>query len=134
MMLTFFSEEASKQVKYLGSVPYTEIKKHINQASVCVFPSFAEALPVSWIEAMAMKKAIVASNVGWAKEVIDDGENGFLVDPKNHMEYAAKINILLSNKQLHEDFGESAREKVVQKFSISVVAKQSLAFYQSLKP
>jgi glycosyltransferase involved in cell wall biosynthesis len=134
MMLRLFSEEATKQVKYIGSVPYSEIQKHINQASVCVFPSFAEALPVSWIEAMAMKKAIVASNVGWAKEVIDDGENGFLVDPKNHMEYAAKINTLLSNKQLHEDFGESAREKVVQKFSISVVAKQSLAFYQSLKP
>jgi glycosyltransferase involved in cell wall biosynthesis len=134
MMLTFFSEAASKQVKYLGSVPYTEIKKHINQASVCVFPSFAEALPVSWIEAMAMKKAIVASNVGWAKEVIEDGINGFLVDPKDHVEYAAKINTLLSNEQLREDFGESAREKVIQKFSVSVVAKQSLAFYQSLKP
>jgi glycosyltransferase involved in cell wall biosynthesis len=134
MMQTQFSEVASKQVKYLGSVPYTEIQKYINQASVCVFPSFAEALPVSWIEAMAMQKAIVASNVGWAKEVIADGMNGFLVDPKNHMEYAAKINTLLSNEQLREDFGESAREKVIQKFSISVVAKQSLAFYQSLKP
>jgi glycosyltransferase involved in cell wall biosynthesis len=134
MMLRLFSEAASKQVKHVGSVPYTEIQKHINQASVCIFPSFAEALPVSWIEAMAMKKAIVASNVGWAKEVIEDGMNGFLVDPKNHMEYAAKINTLLSNKQLREDFGESAREKVIQKFSISVVAKQSLAFYQSLKP
>jgi glycosyltransferase involved in cell wall biosynthesis len=134
MMQVQFSEAASKQVKYLGAVPYTEIQKHINQASVCVFPSFAEALPVSWIEAMAMKKAIVASNVGWAKEVIEDGMNGFLVDPKNHMEYAAKINTLLSNKQLREDFGESAREKVIQKFSISVVAKRSLVFYQSLKP
>jgi glycosyltransferase involved in cell wall biosynthesis len=134
MMQVQFSEAASKQVKYLGSVPYSEIHNYINQASVCVFPSFAEALPVSWIEAMAMKKAIVASNVGWAKEVIEDGMNGFLVDPKNHVEYAAKINTLLSNEQLREDFGESAREKVIQKFSISVVAKQSLAFYQSLKP
>jgi glycosyltransferase involved in cell wall biosynthesis len=134
MMLRLFSEEATKQVKYIGSVPYSEIQNYINQASVCVFPSFAEALPVSWIEAMAMQKAIVASDVGWAKEVVDDGMNGFLVDPKNHIEYAAKINTLLSNKQLREDFGESAREKVIQKFSISVVAKQSLAFYQSLKP
>ncbi|WP_366184774.1 glycosyltransferase family 4 protein [Flavobacterium ovatum] len=133
MMQAQFSEAASKQVKYAGSVPYTEIQNYINQASVCVFPSFAEALPVSWIEAMAMQNAIVASNVGWASEVIDDEVNGFLVDPKNHVEYAAKINTLLSNKQLRENFGESARDKVIQKFSISVVAKQSLAFYQSLK-
>jgi glycosyltransferase involved in cell wall biosynthesis len=62
------------------SVPYSEIKTYITQATVCVFPSFAEALPVSWIEAMAMEKAIVA-NIGWASDVID-GINGF-GSPKN---------------------------------------------------
>ncbi len=133
MMQKQFSEEAIKQVKYLGSVAYAEIQKYINQASVCVFPSFAEALPVSWIEAMAMQKAIVASDVGWAKEVIDDGVNGFLVNPKNHEEYASKMNILLTNPKLREEFGMAAREKVIQKFSISVVAKQSLAYYKYLK-
>ena len=133
MMQSLFSEEATKRVKYAGSVPYSDIQKYINQASVCVFPSFAEALPVSWIEAMAIQKAIVASNVGWSPEVIYDAENGFLVDPKNHEEYAVKINTLLTNSQLREVFGIAAREKVVRKFSISVVAKQSLAFYQSLK-
>ena len=132
MMKTLFTEQALLNVNYLGSVPYQEIQKHISEAAVCVFPSFAEALPVSWIEAMGMQKAVVASNIGWATDVIDDGVNGFLINPKNHEEYASKINILLSNASMREEFGISAREKVIQKFSISVVAQQSLLFYKSL--
>ncbi|WP_418263860.1 glycosyltransferase family 4 protein [Flavobacterium faecale] len=132
MMKSLFSEQAMAQVRYLGSVPYNTIQTHINQSTVCVFPSFAEALPVSWIEAMAMEKAIVASNIGWAVDVIDDNVNGFLVHPKNHVEYASKINILLSNSQMRTEFGVAARAKVMRKFSIAVVAQQSLAFYQSL--
>jgi glycosyltransferase involved in cell wall biosynthesis len=132
MMQSLFSEKALVNVSYLGSVPYEEIKKYISESSVCVFPSFAEALPVSWIEAMAMQKAVVASNIGWATDVIDDEVNGFLVNPKKHAEYASKINILLSNASLRQEFGISAREKVIQKFSISVVAQQSLEFYKSV--
>jgi glycosyltransferase involved in cell wall biosynthesis len=41
-----------------------------------VFSIFVEALPVSWIEAMALQK-LLASNIGWATDVIDDGINGF---------------------------------------------------------
>jgi glycosyltransferase involved in cell wall biosynthesis len=133
MMKGLFTKEAMQNVIYLGSVPYTEIQSHINQATVCVFPSFAEALPVSWIEAMAMQKPIVASNVGWSTDVIDDGLNGFLVHPENHEEYASKINILLSNSQMRAEFGSTARDKVLRKFSVSVVAQQSLAFYKSLR-
>ncbi|MGO4819472.1 glycosyltransferase family 4 protein [Flavobacterium sp. W22_SRS_FP1] len=132
MMKELFTIEALQNVIYLGSVPHTAIQSHINQATVCVFPSFAEALPVSWIEAMAMQKSVVASNIGWASDVIDDGFNGFLVHPENHVEYASKINILLSNSQMRTEFGIAAREKVIRKFNVSVVAKQSLAFYKSL--
>jgi glycosyltransferase involved in cell wall biosynthesis len=132
MMQSLFSEKALSNVSYLGSVPYQEIQKYISESSVCVFPSFAEALPVSWIEAMAMQKAVVASNIGWATDVIDDEVNGFLVNPKSHAEYASRINILLSNASLRQQFGILAREKVIQKFSILVVAQQSLAFYKQL--
>jgi len=132
MMQQLFTPAALAQVTYKGSVPYEQIKQYINEATVCVFPTFAEALPVSWLEAMAMKKAIVASNIGWAPEVIDDGINGFLVHPSDHAEYANKINELLKNETLRKDFGVATREKVLQKFSIEIVAQQSLAFYKSL--
>lgn len=129
MMQKLLSPEALLRVKYKGSVPYHEIKTIISNATVCVFPSFAEALPVSWIEAMAMQKAIIASNIGWANEVIDDGLNGFLFNPKNHLEYANKILYLLDNPELRKQFGIQARMKVENQFSNNVVAKNSTDFY-----
>lgn len=131
MMHNLFDEEAKQNVSYLGTVAYDNIKMHINAATVCVFPTFAEALPVSWIEAMAMEKAIVASNIGWAVEVINDNENGYLVNPKSHHEYASKILELLENSDKRQQFGLAARKKVEQSFSIEVVAAKSIAFYQN---
>jgi glycosyltransferase involved in cell wall biosynthesis len=132
MMQALFSPKALKNVTYLGGVSYADIKKHIEQATLCVFPTFAEALPVSWLEAMAMQKPIVASNIGWANEMIEDGEEGFLVNPKDHTTYANKIVTLLDDSELQKQFGRAAKQKVAQKFSMDVVAKQSLVFYESL--
>ena len=132
MMQPLFGVEAMQNVSYLGSVSYDKIKEYICTSTVCVFPTFAEALPVSWIEAMAMQKAIVASNIGWATEVIDDTVNGFLVHPQDHENYAKKIIQLLENEALRHQFGIEARKKITQKFSIEVVAKQSADFYKKI--
>ncbi|WP_291102562.1 MULTISPECIES: glycosyltransferase family 4 protein [unclassified Flavobacterium] len=132
MMQSLFTNEALQNVSYLGSVPYAEIRKQIEQASICVFPSFAEALPVSWLEAMAMQKPIVASNIGWATEMIEEGKDGFLVHPTHHKEYANSIVQLLENTELQKRFGIAARKKIEEKFSTEVVAKLSLLFYESL--
>jgi len=133
MMQELFSPKALAKVTYLGGVAYGDIKKHIEQATLCVFPTYAEALPVSWLEAMALQKPIVASNIGWANEMIVDGVEGFLVNPKDHTIYASKIVELLENPELQKQFGIAARKKVEQKFSMEVVAKKSLVFYESLK-
>ena len=132
LMKPLFNSEAIKKVSYLGAVAYKDMQNLIQQASVCVFPTFAEALPVSWIEAMAMEKPIVASNVGWAKEVITDGVNGYIVHPKEHAEYASKIVELIQNSELQQQFGKEARQKVVSTFSTSVVAEQSAEFYKTM--
>ncbi len=132
MMQQLFTPEAIAKVTYLGIVPYQEIRKHIVEATVCVFPTFAEALPVSWIEAMAMEKAIVASNIGWASEVIDDGVNGYLVHPTQHSDYANRIVGLLESPDLRNQFGQSARKKGIEKFSMTTVTQQSLSFYHDV--
>lgn len=135
LMQPLFSETALRKVNYIGAVPYAKMREQIEAASVCVFPTFAEALPVSWLEAMALEKPIVASSVGWAKEVIDYGENGFLVHPTAHQEYADNIIKLLEDQRLSETFSKAARQKVVQRFSSKIVAQQSVDFYtQFIKP
>ena len=132
LMQPLFNETSIKKVSYYGAVDYSRIQDLIKEATICAFPTFAEALPVSWLEAMAMEKAIVASNIGWAKEVIDDGLDGFLVHPNDHEQYVNRILQLLQDSSLQKQFGMRAREKVEQKFSVKVVARQSLLFYEDI--
>ncbi|MCV9931237.1 glycosyltransferase family 4 protein [Flavobacterium sp. LS1R47] len=132
MMQELFSEKAKMNVNYLGSVPYSEIKRKIEEATMCVFPSFAEALPVSWLEAMAMQKSIVASDIGWANEMIIDGESGFLVSPKNHELFASRIVQLLDDSSLGSEMGRNARNRVKEFFDTDKVAKDNIEFYKSL--
>jgi starch synthase len=132
LMQPRFNETAFKKVSYLGAVDYSKIQDLIKEATVCVFPTFAEALPVSWLEAMAMEKAIVASNIGWANEMIEDGKEGFLVHPTQHKHYAECILELLHNNKKRLQFGTAAREKVKAQFSHNLIAKRSIEFYKTL--
>ena len=132
LMQEIFTPDALKQVHYVGGVPYEAVRAHIAQASVCVFPTFAEALPVSWLEAMAMEKAIVASTIGWGPEVIDSGKDGILVNPKEHEAYSKAILDLLENETLNATFGQNAAQKIKTVFANGLIAEQSVAFYQTV--
>lgn len=132
LMQPLFSQTAIKKVNYIGAVPYSKIQELIEQATVCVFPTFAEALPVSWLEAMAMEKAIVASNIGWANEMIEDGKEGYLVHPTNHKVFAERVLDLIEHPLKQQEFGRVAREKVIKRFHQDSVAKQSVVFYKSI--
>lgn len=130
MMQSLFTQAALQQVAYLGGVPYNEMRQYIATANVCVFPTFAEALPVSWLEAMAMQKAIVASSIGWGPEVITSNKDGVLIHPKSHQEYANAIVQLLENQSQNTEFGKNAALKVAATFFNRIIAEKSLDFYR----
>lgn len=117
------------RIKYLGKVPYREIQAYIKKANVCIFPTFAETLGMVTIESMAMQKAVVNSNIGWAVELIDDGVNGFLVHPQNHSLFAQRIIECISDVDLCLKIGSEARLKVEQKFDIQQKVQENIDFY-----
>lgn len=127
-----FQEKDRKQVSYLGKIPYEEVQDYIKNANICVFPTFAETLGMVTIESMAMQKPVVNSNIGWAKELIIDGKSGFLVHPKNHVEYVDKINLILGDNQLAKQIGENARQRVETFFDIEKIVDENIHFYKSL--
>lgn len=132
LMQNRFQDDDLHSVTYLGKIQYHEVQQYIKKAHVCVFPSFAETLGMVTIEAMAMQKPVVNTKIGWAKELIVDGESGFLVHPKNHQEYAAKITSILNDNALAKKLGDNARERVEKKFDITKIAAENIAFYESL--
>lgn len=126
------SPAARSNVVWTGVLPYDKVFDQIAVANVVVLPSFAEALPMTWIEAMAMEKALVTSDIGWAKEVMIDGETGFTVAPKDHRLYSEKILQLLNDPALALQMGKAAREQVVRKFSTEVVVEENIKFYKKV--
>ena len=132
MMQELFSSSALEKVTYFGPVAYSEVKKQIEKATVCVFPTYAEALPVSWLEAMAMEKAVVASNIGWGNEIIENGVSGFVAYPSNHQEYADKILQLLADTSLREKMEHNAKKRIALHFDIDLIANQNLVFYKKV--
>ena len=123
---------ARKKVEWLGFLPYEKILRQVAIANVVVLPSYAEALPMTWIEAMAMEKALVTSNIGWAKEVMIDGKTGFTVDPGNHILYAEKIIKFMKDSKLAEKLGKMARYRVVNNFSNEVIVRKNMKFYETI--
>lgn len=132
MVKNSFDTDDFQQVTYLGKIPYSEVQEYIKKANVCVFPTFAETLGMVTIESMAMQKAVVNSNIGWAQELIDDGKNGFLVHPKNHTEYAQRIVSLISDESLNEQIRSQALQKVKDTFAIEKCVQQNIDFYRQL--
>ncbi len=132
MVENSFDTDDLKQVTYLGKIPYSEVQQYIKKANVCIFPTFAETLGMVTIESMAMQKAVVNSNIGWAQELIDDGKNGYLVHPKNHTEYAQRIVSLVSDENLNEQIRSQALQKVKDTFSIDKCVQQNIDFYSQL--
>lgn len=130
VMKSILTPSALEQVDYKGVVPYHEMSQAISQCNICVFPSFAEAFPISWLEAMAMQKPIVASSIGWANESIEDAESGLLEFPESHNAFAKKINKLLSDKTLASKMGRNARERVARLFDQNKLVTQNINMYK----
>jgi len=132
LMKNQFNEDDLKNVEYLGKIPYNEVRDYIKKANVCVFPTFAETLGMVTIESMAMQKAVVNSNIGWAQELIIDQESGFLVYPADHDVYSDRISQLLQSDSLCLEIGRQAKARVQAKFDINILVKENIKFYQKI--
>lgn len=132
VMKSILTPAALDQVHYKGVVPYEEMSKAISQAAICVFPSFAEAFPISWLEAMAMEKPIVASSIGWAPESIEDTISGLLEYPEKHKVFAQKINKLLTDDSFARQLGKNAKQRVIDFFDQKKLVIRNIAVYKNI--
>jgi alpha-maltose-1-phosphate synthase len=115
-------------------------------AAVFCCPSIYEPFGIINLEAMACETAVVASAVGGIKEVVVDGETGFLVpveqmtespfepiDPeKFERDLAARINELMANAELQKKFGRAGRKRAEEKFGWAAIAQETKQLYESL--
>ena len=106
-----------------------DIPKILRIMDIFVLPSLWEGLPIVLLEAMACEKPIVATNVIGNKEVIIDGETGFLISPKDPRKLAEKIIFLIENKPLRERLGENGRRRVEKTYPLDRMVKETEEVY-----
>jgi glycosyltransferase involved in cell wall biosynthesis len=102
------------------------------QASIVCLPSWREGLPTVLVEAAACARPIVTCDVPGCREVVRDGDNGFLVPPRDPAALAAALERLIGDAQLRRRMGERGRERAVAEFSLEHVVGQTLAIYERL--
>lgn len=127
-----FAKEALPFVTFLGKKPYEEVQNYIKKAHVCLFPTYAETLGMVTIEAMALQKPVVNSNIGWANELLIDGESGYLVHPSDHTLFAEKIVTLFSDRVLCSKMGQLANKRVAAVFDIDKKVRENISFYTNI--
>jgi glycosyltransferase involved in cell wall biosynthesis len=105
----------SEFIKFIGFS--NNIPALLKACDVFVLPSRYEGMPNALLEAMAMGKASVATNVNGASELVEDGTSGFLVDSENTGQIFAKLKELLSNETLRLSMGNEALLRVKNNFT-----------------
>lgn len=109
-----------------------DVKEILSALDILVLSSLREGFPMITLEAMAMGKPVVATDIEGIKEQVVNGETGILVPPKNPKALAEAIIKLAKSKELREKMGSAGRKLVEEKFNIKKIVKQYEQLYPSL--
>ena len=111
----------------------TDISQLLSISDIFVLPSYREGLPRSIIEAMAMKKPIIATNIRGCREEVVHGENGFLVEKQNALQLYEQLELLIDQDELRKQFGENSRKIVEAQFNEEIVIQKQYEVFNRLK-
>ncbi|NLY20486.1 MAG: glycosyltransferase family 4 protein [Tissierellia bacterium] len=117
-------------VKFLGFVndPYS----FFNAIDVNTLTSVSESFPYVILEAAKMKTPTISTRVGGIYEVIEDGENGYLVNSDDYKELSERILNLAADREKLNEFGEKIYEKVRDNFSTKNMAEDQYNIYMDI--
>ncbi len=97
---------------YVGFVPYYSMASCYRQADVFVFPTMDDVWGLVLVEAMTFGKPVICSQYAGARELVSDGENGFVVDPRSVEALANSMRKFIEDQSLITRFGARSRELV----------------------
>lgn len=105
-----------------GWVSTDEVIDWFSKSDILFMPSLSEGLPVAGLQALAMGLAIVASRIGGFIDLVEPGENGYLIDPHHPEQYAELLGKILSQPTCLRKHREMSRKKA-QDFDIHTIVQ-----------
>lgn len=110
----------------------TDKKKYFLEADIYILPSYNEGLPMSILEAASYGLPIISTPVGGIPEVVEDGLNGFLINPGDIETIVKRILTLIGSPELRNRMGQYAYNKMKNKFDVNIIVKQLDNIYKEL--
>lgn len=105
------------QDQFLAVGYQSDPQSYMELMDVFLVPSAHEGFGLVAVESMLAGLPVIASRVGGLKDVVVDGETGFLVPPRSPGSIAEKIQILIDQPQLRKQMGEKGRQRALQHFT-----------------
>ena len=108
-------------IEYMGSTD--DVRRFIEKACCVVLPSYREGTSRVLLEAAAMGRPLVATDVPGCREVVEDGVNGFLCKPRDYVDLSSKIELMLKLPyEARQVMGARGREKIENEFRQEIVS------------
>ncbi|MDD4354135.1 MAG: glycosyltransferase family 4 protein, partial [Candidatus Nanoarchaeia archaeon] len=102
-----------------------------NGCDIFVMASQMESFGLAYAEAMACGIPVIGTSVGGIPEIINNNVNGFLIEPKNSVELAKKIQTLLKNPDMREEMGREGVKKIKHAFRLRKMTDRLLGVFKS---
>ncbi|EAZ79808.1 glycosyltransferase family 4 protein [Algoriphagus machipongonensis] len=124
--------ETLRKVTFHGPVSHEELPEIYKQCNICVFPSHSETLGLVAPEAMAMQRAVIFTKLGPGPEVIQNGVDGWLVDPRSSNDIAKTIIDILAHPIKMGNVATQAAASAKLKFAPENIIDKNINFYQKI--
>lgn len=111
-----------KKMFLLGYI--SNARTYLPAFDIFILPSLKEGFPWSLIEAMAARLPVIATGVGAVQEIIEDGKNGFIVEPGKPEQIVRRIREILTSNHLQKELAIQAHQAVLFKFDMEKMIKR----------
>jgi len=110
----------------------TDLPRILPCLDVLAHPACMEGLGIALLEAAACSVPIVASRAGGMPEVVEDGVNGYLVDPGDSASLAERLDRLLRDPALARNMGAAGRQRVAERFAVPRMVEGNYRVYEAV--
>jgi glycosyltransferase involved in cell wall biosynthesis len=121
----------AKNVVFTGYVSQERKIEILSKSSALLLPSITEGMPIVALEAFALSKPVLLSDIEPHRDLVQDGVDGFLIPFDDKSKWAEKIIFILSNKEAREGIGRKARSKVENRFNMDRTLRELESLYSS---
>ncbi len=123
--------KTNKNIIYVGF--HDDVRPFLLASDIFVFPSYREGFPNVVMQAGAMGLPSIVTNINGCNEIIEDGENGLIIEPKNKTELRKAMLKLINNKILRKKMADNSRRMIVERYEQKYIWNEILKEYKKLE-